>query len=45
MSDEIAASVAEAATFREAMARLGAAVHIVTTDGPSGRYGVTASAV
>jgi flavin reductase len=26
----------DAATFREAMSRLGAAVHVVTTDGPGG---------
>jgi flavin reductase len=32
-------------TFREAMARLGAAVNVVTTDGPAGRGGCTASAV
>jgi flavin reductase len=31
--------------FREAMSRVGAAVHIVTTGGPAGRAGVTASAV
>lgn len=31
--------------FRTAMARLGAAVNIVTTDGPAGRQGCTASAV
>lgn len=31
--------------FRDAMARVGAAVHIVTTDGPAGRAGFTASAV
>ncbi len=31
--------------FRNAMARLGAAVNVVTTDGPAGRAGVTASAV
>ncbi len=31
--------------FRIAMARLGAAVNIVTTDGPAGRQGCTASAV
>jgi len=31
--------------FRDAMARLGAAVNIVTTDGPAGRHGFTASAV
>lgn len=32
-------------TYREAMARFGAAVSVVTTDGPAGRYGFTASAV
>lgn len=31
--------------FRSAMAHLGAAVNIITTDGPAGRYGITASAV
>lgn len=31
--------------FRSAMARLGAAVNIVTTEGPAGRRGLTASAV
>jgi flavin reductase (DIM6/NTAB) family NADH-FMN oxidoreductase RutF len=31
--------------FREAMARLGAAVHIVTTAGPGGKTGFTATAV
>lgn len=31
--------------FRDAMARLGAAVSVVTTDGPGGRRGFTASAV
>lgn len=31
--------------FRSAMAQLGAAVNIITTDGPAGRYGITASAV
>lgn len=31
--------------FRSAMAQLGAAVNIITTDGPGGRYGITASAV
>lgn len=33
------------AEFRDAMARLGAAVNIVTTDGEAGRGGSTASAV
>lgn len=31
--------------YRNAMARLGAAVNVVTTDGPAGRRGFTASAV
>ena len=31
--------------FRNAMARLGAAVNVVTTDGPGGRTGFTATAV
>jgi flavin reductase len=32
-------------SFREGMARLGAAVNVVTTNGPAGRAGFTASAV
>jgi len=35
----------EAQAFRDGMARLSAAVHVVTTDGPSGRSGMTMSAV
>jgi flavin reductase (DIM6/NTAB) family NADH-FMN oxidoreductase RutF len=35
----------EAPPFREAMARLGAAVHVVTTAGPGGKSGFTATAV
>jgi flavin reductase (DIM6/NTAB) family NADH-FMN oxidoreductase RutF len=31
--------------FREAMSRIAAAVHVVTTDGPAGRHGATATAV
>ncbi len=31
--------------FRDAMARLGAAVNVITSDGPGGRAGLTASAV
>jgi flavin reductase len=31
--------------FRQAMSRLGAAVHVVTTDGPGGKHGFTATAV
>ncbi len=33
------------ASFREAMSRFGAAVNIVTSDGPEGRLGFTATAV
>src|SRR5215470_3115484 len=33
------------AAFREAMSRLGAAVHVITTAGPGGKTGVTATAV
>jgi len=33
------------ADFREGLSRLGAAVNIITTDGPAGRAGFTASAV
>jgi flavin reductase (NADH) len=33
------------AVFRNAMASLGAAVNVITTDGPHGRCGITASAV
>ena len=35
----------EPALFREAMSRLGTAVHVVTTAGPGGRTGLTATAV
>ena len=35
----------DAGAFREAMARLGAAVHVVTTDGSAGKAGFTATAV
>ena len=35
----------EPALFREAMAKLGAAVHIVTSAGPAGKTGFTATAV
>ena len=35
----------ERSDFRNAMSRLGAAVNIITTDGPAGRAGFTASAV
>jgi flavin reductase len=41
--DPIAA--VDGAAFREAMSRLGAAVHVVTTSGPAGQTGFTATAV
>jgi flavin reductase len=34
----------EAAAFRDAMSRLGAAVHVITTAGPAGKTGATATA-
>jgi flavin reductase len=40
-----AVETVDAALFREAMARMGAAVHVITTDGPGGRTGFTATAV
>jgi flavin reductase len=44
---EAAAAVksVDAQAFREAMSRLGAAVHVVTTNGPAGKSGFTATAV
>ena len=38
-------SIADKQSFRDAMAHVGAAVNIITTDGPAGRAGFTASAV
>lgn len=35
----------KALAFREGMSRLAAAVNLITTDGPEGRHGMTASAV
>src|SRR5437868_4646546 len=35
----------DAKLFREAMSRLGAAVHVITTAGPGGKTGATATAV
>jgi flavin reductase len=35
----------EAKQFRDAMSRLGAAVHVITTAGPGGKTGATATAV
>jgi flavin reductase len=44
-STQTTTPVADPERFREAMSRVGAAVHIVTTDGPAGLAGITASAV
>src|SRR4051794_1154067 len=40
-----AGSVVEARRFRDGMSRVAASVHVVTTDGPAGRAGFTATAV
>lgn len=40
-----AAAAVDAGRFREAMSRVAAAVHVVTTAGPAGLGGITASAV
>jgi flavin reductase (DIM6/NTAB) family NADH-FMN oxidoreductase RutF len=40
-----AVATVEPKVFREAMSRLGAAVHVVTTAGPAGKTGFTATAV
>jgi flavin reductase len=48
MSEPVVAEgldIADSKIFREAMSRLGAAVHIVTTDGKAGKAGFTATAV
>lgn len=44
-ADDTAASEDRAAAYRNAMSCLGAAVNIVTTDGPGGRAGFAATAV
>ena len=38
-------SAADVADFRQAMSRVGAAVHVITTADEAGRHGLTASAV
>ena len=38
-------NIVDQQTFRDAMSCMGAAVNIITTDGPGGRAGFTASAV
>jgi flavin reductase len=45
VASEIDHAVLTTADFRNAMSRLGAAVNIITTEGPAGRAGFTASAV
>jgi flavin reductase len=45
MSLETLTPAVEKTAFRDAMSRLGAAVNIITTEGPAGRAGFTASAV
>jgi flavin reductase (DIM6/NTAB) family NADH-FMN oxidoreductase RutF len=42
---ETSGETVEATRFREAMSRIAAAVHVVTTDGPAGRAGATMTAV
>jgi flavin reductase len=42
---ESAVTAADPRLFREGMSRVAAAVHVVTTDGPAGRAGFTATAV
>jgi flavin reductase len=42
---ETETSAPDAGIFREGMSRVAAAVHLVTTDGPAGRAGFTATAV
>lgn len=44
-SGQPVSDLVDANIFREAMSRLGAAVHIVTTDGKAGKAGFTATAV
>lgn len=44
-TNELDKRTVEKAIFREAMAGLGAAVNVITTDGPGGLAGCTASAV
>ena len=39
------AALVDRKSFRDAMARLGSAVNVITTASPTGPYGLTASAV
>lgn len=45
LTDDVEMEGLDPGIFREAMSRVGASVHIVTSVGPAGRIGVTASAV
>lgn len=45
VGEVVEAGVVDGAVFREAMSRIGAAVHVVTTDGSLGRAGATMTAV
>jgi flavin reductase len=45
LSDSTALLQVTSQSFRDAMAKLASAINIVTTDGPAGRAGFTASAV
>ena len=47
MSESIESSVQPdlGALFRDGMSRIAATVHLITTDGPAGRAGLTATAV
>ena len=45
VSETESAVPVDASAYREAMSRLASAVHLITTDGPGGRAGFTASAV
>lgn len=44
-SASLSTAPVSAALFREGMAKVATAVHVITTDGPAGRAGFTASAV
>src|SRR5215216_6054448 len=43
--DSAGRSVIDARRFRDGMSRVAASVHVVTTDGPAGRAGFTATAM
>src|SRR3954464_8214319 len=43
--DSARRAVIDARRFRDGMSRVAASVHVITTDGPAGRAGFTATAV